>query len=87
MRYPPELPVHSREQVFHYDERGLLRRNDYTAEAFGGWARAAHYSYDHREFDGLVFPMRRRVHPRRGGGRPRRAITIIAIAMESVTVE
>jgi hypothetical protein len=85
VRYPPDLPVHSREQVFHYDPRGLLRRNDYTAEAFGQSARAAHYSYDHREFDGLVFPTRRRVHPRRGDGRPRRAVTIIAIDVESVT--
>jgi hypothetical protein len=83
-RYPPELPVHSREQVFHYDERGLLRRHDYTAEAFGQWARAVHYSYDHRTFDDLVFPTRRRVHPRAGDGRPRRAVTIIAIEIESV---
>jgi hypothetical protein len=87
VRYPPELPVHSREQVFHFDERGLLRRNDYTAEAFGRLARAAHYSYDHRTFDGLVFPTRRRVHPRRGNGRPLRAVTIIAIDLESVSAE
>ena len=85
VRYPPELPVHSREQVFHYDERGLLRRNDYTAEAFGRRAHAAHYSYDHRTFDGLVFPTRRRVHPRRANGRPLRAVTIIAIELESVS--
>jgi hypothetical protein len=84
-RYPPEIPVHSREQVFHFDEHGLLRRNDYTAKAFGSRAHAAHYSYDHRTFDGLVFPMRRRVHPRRGHGRPLRAVTIIAIEVESVT--
>jgi hypothetical protein len=87
VRYPPGLPVHSREQVFHYDERGLLRRNDYTAEPFGGWAHAAHYSYEHREFDGLVFPTRRRVHPRRGNGRPLRAVTLIAIEVDSVTAE
>jgi len=85
VRYPPEVPVHSREQVFHYDARGLLRRHDYTAEAFGQWARAAHYAYDHRTFDGLVFPTRRRVHRRRGDGRPLRAVTIIAIEVESVT--
>jgi hypothetical protein len=84
VRYPDDLPVHCREQVFHYDERGLLRRHDYTAEAFGGWAKAAHYSYDHRTFGGIVFPTRRRVHPRRADGRPRRAVTIIAIAVESV---
>jgi hypothetical protein len=84
VRYPADMPVHSREQVFHYDSGGLLRRHDYTAEAFGQWARAAHYSYDHRTFDGIVFPTRRRVHPRRGNGRPLRAVTIIAIAVEDV---
>lgn len=84
VRYPSDLPVHCREQVFHYDDRGLLRRHDYTAEAFGGWARAAHYSYDHRSFGGIVFPSRRRVHPRRADGRPLRAVTIIAIEVESV---
>jgi hypothetical protein len=83
-RYPTGLPVHCREQVFHYDENGLLRRHDYTAEAFGGWAKAAHYSYDHREFGGISFPTRRRVHPRRGDGRPIRAVTIIAIELQSV---
>jgi hypothetical protein len=87
VRYPPELPVHSREQVFHYDERGLVRRNDYTAEAFGRFAHAAHYSYDHREFDGLVFPTRRRVRPRRPNGKPLRAVTLIAIELDSVTAE
>jgi hypothetical protein len=84
VRYQEGVPVHCREQVFHYDERGLLRRHDYTAEAFGGWAKACHYSYDHRTFDGIVFPTRRRVHPRRAGGRPLRAVTIIAIEVESV---
>jgi hypothetical protein len=29
-------------------------RHDYTAEVFGGWAKAAHYYFDHREFGGLV---------------------------------
>ena len=84
VRYREGVPAHCREQVFHYDEHGLLRRHDYTAEAFGGWAKAAHYSYDHRTFDGIVLPTRRRVHPRRPDGRPRRAVTIIAIAVESV---
>lgn len=84
VRYPPDMPVHCREHVFHYDAHGLLRRHDYTAEAFGRWAKAAHYSYDHRSFGGIVFPTRRRVHPRRADGRPLRAVTIITIELESV---
>jgi hypothetical protein len=56
-----DLPTHSREQVFHVSDRGLIVRHDYTAEVFGGWAKAKHICSQHREFDGLVFPTRRRV--------------------------
>jgi len=38
--------------------------------------KAAHYQSDHREFGGLVFPTRRRVHPRKVDGRPRHPILI-----------
>jgi hypothetical protein len=58
------IPTHSREQAFHLDERGLIVRHDYTAEVLGGWAKAKHISSQHREFDGLMFPTRRRVTPR-----------------------
>jgi hypothetical protein len=70
VRFPPGLPTHSREQAFLVDGRGLVRRHDYTAEVVGGFAKAAHYCDEHREFGGLVFPTRRRVVPRgpRGGG-------------------
>lgn len=68
--FPPDVPTHSREQVFYFDDRGLLRRLDYTAEVFGSWARAAHYCFDHRDFGGLVVPTRRRVTPRRRNGDP-----------------
>jgi len=68
--FQPDLPTHSREQAFHVDGRGLIRRHDYTAEVVGGFARAAHCCDEHRKFGGLVFPTRRRVVPRgpRGGG-------------------
>ena len=46
------------------DERGLIVRHDYTAEAFGRWARGAHRSYDFKSFEGLPVPTRRRVRPR-----------------------
>jgi hypothetical protein len=62
--FPEAIPTHSREQAFHVDGRGLIVRHDYTAEVFGGWARAKHASSEHQTFDGLVFPTRRRVTPR-----------------------
>jgi hypothetical protein len=70
VRFPPDIPTHSREQTFYFDDAGLLRRLDYTAEVFGGWAKAAHYCHEHKELSGLVVPTRRRVTPRRRNGRP-----------------
>jgi hypothetical protein len=80
--FPPEVPTHSRKQVFHLDEQRLLVRHDYTAEVFGGWARAQHVCSVHRKFDGLVFPTRRRVTPR---GLPRPMIVWIDVESVSVT--
>jgi hypothetical protein len=66
-RFPPEIPTHSTVQRFHVDlETGRLRQHDYTAETFGGWAKAAHMIREHRQFDGLVAPSKRRVKPRAG---------------------
>ena len=68
--FPEEVDTHSREQVFYFDsEDFLIRRNDYTAEPFGRWARAAHYCSEHEEIDGFVIPTKRRVYPRAPGGR------------------
>jgi len=69
--FPAGVHTHSREQVFYFDDRGLIRRHDYTAEPIGGWARAAHYCFDHRSFDGMLVPTRRLVYPRRRDNRAR----------------
>lgn len=67
--FPDHLPTHSRVQQYHFDrETGLLRQYDYTAEAFGGWARAAHLVTEHRTCGDLVYTARRRVLPRSPGG-------------------
>jgi hypothetical protein len=85
--FPTEIHTHSREQVLYFDNKGLLRRQDYTAEPFGDWARAAHYCFDHRSFEGLVFPTRRRVHPRRRSNRPLRPVTLVWIEIEGVRAD
>jgi hypothetical protein len=83
--FPPDVPTHSREQTFHFDEDGLLTRLDYTAEVFGSWAKAAHLCAEHREFDGIMVPTRRRVYPRRRDGRPRPRPTLVWIDVVSVS--
>jgi hypothetical protein len=68
VRFPDYVHTHCREQVFHIDATGLIRRHDYTAEPLSRKANAAHYCFDHQSFDGLVLPTRRRVYPRRSNG-------------------
>ena len=70
--FPKHLPTHCERQRFHIDmDTGLLRQHDYTAEVFGGWAKAAHVVLEHALNGETPFPSRRRVTPRRGDGTPR----------------
>ncbi len=63
--FPSGIPTHSRRQTFHFDENAMLTRLDYTAEpVLGPLARAQHRCFDHRRFNGLLVPTRRRVTPR-----------------------
>ena len=86
VRFPSGIHTHSRDQVLYADERGRIVRHDYTAEPFGAGAKAAHYSTGHQDFDGLVVPARRRVHPRRADGSPRPHPTLVWINVEDVAV-
>lgn len=86
VRFPAGWPTHSPEQIFYIDDRGYIRRHDYTARVIGPYARAAHYSDDHREFGGLVFPTRRRVYPRRGDNRFLPFPTLIWIDIDHIDV-
>ncbi len=61
--FPPGVPSHCRVQTFYFDRDLLLRRLDYTAEVVGGWAHAAHFCHDYRNFAGLMVPTRRHVYP------------------------
>jgi hypothetical protein len=75
--FPESIPAHSREQLYYFDGNGLIRRNDYTAEVFSSWAKAAHYCWDHESFSGLVVPTRRKAMPRRRNGRPLTGVTVV----------
>ncbi len=57
--FPSGIQVHCREQKFYFNDAGHLVRNDYTPEATRG--AAAHYTFDHKNFDGFIFPTHRRV--------------------------
>jgi len=69
--FPDSLPTHCRTQQFHFDEStGLLRQHDYTPDAIGQWAKAAHVVLKHSESDGIPYTASRRVTPRKRDGRP-----------------
>jgi hypothetical protein len=82
--FPPDVPTHSREQDFYFDETGILKRLDYTAEVFGSWAKATHYCWDHEEYSGLVVATRRKAMPRRRNGRPVNAVNIVSLRFDDV---
>ena len=86
VRFPEWAQTHCREQVFHVDGRGLIRRHDYTAEPIGSWARAAHYCLEHQTFDGLTLPTRRRVYQRRRDGRRRARPLLVWIDLPAASV-
>ncbi|XGU21559.1 hypothetical protein ACETU7_18250 [Rhodococcus sp. 3Y1] len=55
--FAPAIDTHCRQQTFYVDNGGLIRRHDFVAEPVGSWAKAALYCDQHREFDGLTFPL------------------------------
>lgn len=82
VRFPDHLHTHSAQQVLYFDEQLRLRRHDYTAEAFGRWAKASHYCTSHRSFSGLLVPTRRRVYPRKRNNHPRGWPLLVRIDVE-----
>lgn len=85
VRYPDHLATHSAEQVLYVDADGLLRRRDYQVDIAGG-SPAAHYMDDHREFEGIVLPVTRIVHPRGEDARPVTDVVTVSIDIDDVQI-
>ena len=81
---PGELPTHSREQIFYFDENWRLMRLDYVAEVVGGWAHAAHLCENYRDFNGLAAPTRRRVRPILFGNHPLPGPILVALDIHDI---
>lgn len=66
--WPNSVPAHTQVQKFYFGEKDfMLRRLDYTTDVMPDGV-AAHYCYDYKNFDGLIFPTTRRVVTRSSNG-------------------
>ena len=83
---PETIATHNRSQVFYYDTQLMQRRMDYAPDVAGG-APIAHYTYDPKTFDNLVFPTRRLVHPRDQTGTADQTITAITLEITDVAIQ
>jgi hypothetical protein len=84
--FPADSHVHCRRQIYYFDAEGRQRRNDYTAEVFGSFARSAHMCDEHKTFDGLTLPTRRRVYGRRRNNRLRPRPTLVSMDIHRASV-
>jgi hypothetical protein len=85
--FPPALPTHNPRQRFYFDRRGLLRRLDYQPEVLRDMgAPVAHYCDDHRDFDGVIVPTRRRVFVRREDDSVERDLKVVELDFEDVRI-
>ncbi|MFK0107130.1 hypothetical protein [Streptomyces sp. NPDC091217] len=83
--FPEAIATHAREQTFHYDDAGLLRRHDYAAEVLGS-PPAAHFCEKHVTESGLVFPTHRHVVPIDANGEVLPEPVLITIDLAEVSV-
>jgi hypothetical protein len=84
--FPAGIDTHCRRQTFYVDAAGLIRRHDFLAEPVGAWAAAALYCSQHRDFDGLIFPTRRRVLPRGPGARVLPRPTLLTLDFDEIEI-
>ncbi|MGA5444238.1 hypothetical protein G6W51_20110 [Streptomyces coelicolor] len=80
--FPDRIATHSKEQVFYFGPDGLLRRHDYTADVLNA-GPVAHYASDYADFDGIMLPTRRRVHPLAEDGTVMREMDLVTIDVET----
>jgi hypothetical protein len=57
--FAESIDTHCAVQKFYFDDKGMLQRHDYFTDVAKG--NVAHYCMDHKNFDGFIFPTRRRV--------------------------
>lgn len=82
VRFPPDVPAHSREQVLWLTPAGALRRNDYRAAMVGPLAHAANRCLHETTAFGITIPDRRRVTPQLPARRSAPGPVLVSIELE-----
>ena len=84
--FPAVIESHSTEQIFYFDETGILQRHDYSADVLGGTS-SANYATDPKVFDGIVIPTKRRVYAKGSDNRPILDRVAVSIDIHDVSVK
>lgn len=75
--FPESYVTHSSEQVLYFDDKGLIRRQDFSVDIAAG-STAVHYLHDHQAFGGIIFPTRHRIYARGADRKPNKDVVIMA---------
>ena len=86
VKFPKTIANHNADQVFYYDDAYMQRRMDYSPDVTGK-PPVAHYTHDHKTFDGFVFPTRRLVHLHDAKGIANQGFAPITIDVAAITVD
>ena len=85
IQFPDTIATHCPHQTIHIDADRRIVQHDYTALAFGPWARAGQLIDRYAWFDGLLIGTRRRVRPRLPAGHTAPWPTLVRIDIHQVT--
>ena len=81
--FPESIATHSREQTFYFDQKGLLKRHDYSVDVAGG-TPAAHYVSELKEFSGITVATKHRIFPRQPDGSAAPEPLVVSIDLSDV---
>lgn len=86
VKFPETIANHNADQVFYYDDAFMQRRMDYSPDVTGK-PPIAHYTHDHKIFEGFLFPTRRLVHLHDANGVANQRFAPITIEVAGVRID
>jgi hypothetical protein len=84
--FPDRIATHTKEQVAYFGHDGLLRRLEYAVDVLGG-AKGLNYATEYREVNGIMLPMKRRVHPADDERRKVAKPVLVAIDFHEIAIQ